>query len=343
MTVVNPLVTEPALVEALLAARRRRVQVRLITEVRENRGGGVHYRTRGFEFAAAVAPGKHFAGADADLKKHFAAIRRLAGELVYCRGPRHYAHAKLLLSDDRVLIVSSANGTPNSLGLGGSPSLEAGLCVTDAEVVTGWAMALHTLWDACPFRLRVQGHDVSLQEEHATHLTGVELASAPYSGWSYPPGHQGLRDRLMTLVLSARSRIILAALSLYDTNRIPLLHGALETAIARGVEVNVLVRPEEFTSHKYPDPSTQSLIGKGLRLFGVTGLHAKGILVDATACGIFSANVNPYSLDSSLPSAHIEAGLFESGPLRLLAPYSRLLESILGKRTHEYRSSDQAE
>lgn len=337
LTLVTPLVTEPALVEALLAARRRRVQVRLITEVRENRGDGVHYRTRGFEFDAGVAPGKHFAGTDVDLKKHFAAIRRLAGELVYCRGPRHYAHAKLLLSDDRVLMVSSANGTPNSLGRGGSPSLEAGARVMDGETVTGWGTALRSLWDACPFRLRVQGRDVSLQQESAVSLTGAELEAAPLASWSYPPGHRGLRNRLAELVQTAQRRVVLAALTFFETDKIPLLHEALEAALARNVEVMVIVRPEHFPPDRYPDPSTRRLMERGLRLSGFAGLHAKGILVDDTACGIFSANINPYSLECDLESANIEAGLFERAPLQSLAAYARFLEYLVAGRTHEYR------
>lgn len=326
LTLVNPLVTEPAIVDALLAARRRRVRVRVITELRENRGRGIRYPTRGFEHDGT-----------AELGEHFASIRRLAGELVFCRGPRHYAHAKLLLSDDRVLMVSSANGTPNSLGLGVSPAWEAGVRVTDTEIVTGWATALRALWDACPFRLRVQGLDVSLQQEDAAPLVGSELESAPGAYWSYPRGHRGLRDQLRELVRSARQRVVFAALSFYDTDRIPELHRELVAALTRGVEVIVLVRPEEFPPDKYPDPSTRHLIERGLCLYGVAELHAKGILVDDTACGIFSANVNPYSLESDLESAHIEAGLFEREPLRFLAAYARFLEGLVGGRTHEYR------
>lgn len=326
LTVVNPLVTEPALVEALLAARHRRVQVRLITELRENRGRGIRYPTRGFEHDAGV-----------ELGEHSAAIRRLAGELIFCRGPRHYAHAKLLLSDDRLLMVSSTNGTPNSLGLGVSPGLEAGVRVTDVETVTGWVAALRALWDACPFRLRVQGRDISLQQESAAPLAGSVLESARGAYWSYPPEYRGLRDRLADLVRAAQRRVLLAALSFYDTDRIPVLHGELVAALARGVAVIVLVRPEEFPPDKYPDPSTRCLIERGLRVYGVAGLHAKGILVDDTACGVFSANINPYSLESELESAHIEAGLFEKEPLRLLAPYARFLERLVEGRTHEYR------
>jgi phosphatidylserine/phosphatidylglycerophosphate/cardiolipin synthase-like enzyme len=97
LVVVNHLVTEPTFIDALLAARRRRVQVRLVTELRENRRDGVRYPTLGFEHEAS-----------AELAAHFTAVRRLAGELVSCRGLRSYAHPKLLLADDRVLLVSSA-------------------------------------------------------------------------------------------------------------------------------------------------------------------------------------------------------------------------------------------
>lgn len=327
LVVINPLVSEPAFVEALRAARQRRVQVRVITELRENRGAGVRYPTRGFEYASSNEMGTHFT-----------AIRQLAGELVTCRGLRFYAHAKLLLADDRTLLISSANGNPNSLGRGAAPSLEAGVRITESEVVTGWATALRQLWDACPFRLRAQGRDVSLQEEAGEVLAGSELENSSGAFWSYPPAHRGLRDRLAQLIKGARRRVILGAFTFFDTDKIPIMHEALQGALARGVEVTVVVRPEHFRPIEYPDPSTRRLIDDGLRLFGFTGLHAKGILVDDTACGIFSANINPFSLECDLDSANVEAGLVETAPLCHLGLYAQFLENIVSRATHHYVS-----
>lgn len=328
---INPLLTDARMVNALVAARKRRVSVKIITELRDNRGSGVKYPTRGFEAETAT-----------NLKEHFRIVRALARERVLCRGLRHYAHGKAIVVDDQQVVLSSANWTANSLGWGSQPSLEAGVSICEPPIVSAWGNALSTLWECCPFRLHSLDNDVSLQEEPSPALPIGELdrlcMDNVQMSWSYPPEHYGIRDRLVDLVRRAAQSIVFSALSFYDTDRIPILHQALEEALARGVSVTVVVRPGEFPADRYPDPSTRRLLERGLLLRGVEGLHAKGIAVDGAACGLFSANVNPFSLQSNAESAHVECGLFVNPNDPLLRAYGQFIEELNRKATHAYHS-----
>ena len=328
---INPLLTDARMIDTLVAARKRRVSVKLITELREYRRSGIEYPTRGFEAETAT-----------NLEEHFRIVRVLAQERVLCRGLRHYAHGKAVVVDDQQVILSSANWTANSLGWGSQPSLEAGVSIWDPPIVSAWGNALCRLWDSCPFRLHSLDNDVSLQEEPSPAVPIGELdrlcLDSVQMSWSYPPEHYGIRDQLVDLVRRATQSIVFSALSFYDTERIPILQQALEEALARGVSVTVVVRPGQFLADRYPDPSTRRLLERGLLLRGVEGLHAKWIAVDGTVCGLFSANVNPFSLQSNAESAHVECGLFVSPNYPLLEAYCQFIEELNRQATHAYRN-----
>ena len=51
------------------------------------------------------------------------------------------------------------------------------------------------------------------------------------------------------------------------------------------------------------------LIENGMKLHGIAGLHAKGLLVDQKEAIIYSANINRFSLTSELESHNMEMGL----------------------------------
>ncbi len=203
-----------------------------------------------------------------------------------------------------------------------------------------WAEAFAELWEACPFRQHLEGADVSVQEAPARRPNPARLTRVLGTGnaaWSLPPDHRGLRDLFVRVIRESREHVLLSALSFYETEAAPALHAVLTGALARGVAVTVLVRPENFAAGDYPDPSTLRLIDKGLRLRGVTGLHAKLLLTDGGRCGLMSANVNPFSLDSGAESANVEWGLVGDAGSAALAPVARLLEALAATPTHEYR------
>ena len=327
---INPVLTDSRMLDTLIGARKRKVRIKIITELRDNRGSGVKYPTRGFEAEHRM-----------NLQQHFKSIRALVQEGVLCRGLQHYAHGKALIVDDLQLVLSSVNWTDNSLGWGVQPSLEAGISIREPAVVTAWSRALGNLWACCPFRLHSLDGDVSLQQapSYQINTSGLERQCREnvLMSWSYPPDHYGIHDQLVHAIQSARKSVVICALSFYDTEEVPVLHDALEEALTRGVTITVIVRPEAFSLDQYPDPSTHRLLARGLRLRGVETLHAKGILVDDSLCGIFSANINPYSLQSRVESAHVECALFAYGGDSLLSRYGRFLEQLNQQATHEYR------
>ncbi len=121
------------------------------------------------------------------------------------------------------------------------------------------------------------------------------------------------------------------------TVHIPLLHHALQEALARGVTVTAVVRPEESPADRYPDPSTRSLLDRGMTLRGFERLHAKGIVVDGSRCGLFSANINPFSLQSNTESAHVECGVFTDLGSSLPQAYAQFIQEMDQQATHVYR------
>jgi len=239
------------------------------------------------------------------------------------------------------MLISSVNLTGNSLGWGPQSSFEAGLRVDASADVDAWVRAFSALWDGCPFRLHLLGEDVSLQQEGTSGIDPSRLESESSPGcqmaWSLPNVHYGIRDQLVDLCDTASHQIVFAAMSFYDTDRVPLLHSAIERALRRGVKVIVVIRPEHFKPDQYPDASTQALIDQGLELLGRSGVHAKGASADSTRIAIFSANFNPFSLQGVDASAHIECALFcRRSSSQMLNDYGKLLEWIAEHPTHRF-------
>lgn len=321
VAIINPLISDERLVKQVLAARERGVRVKIITELRENRKVGVKYPTRGFEVDD-----------DVSLNDHFTAIRRLVRGRVNCRGMRYYAHAKVIVVDDEQLILSSANGTSNSMGWGLQPSVEAGIRIKEPFVVQKIATAIGHLWELCPFRLHMLEQDISLQESAIDRRLDFPFETTNCDNfrlvWSYPPHGRALRDLLVRLIRQAREKITCAALSFYETSSVYSLHTVLLDALKRGVRVTVIVRPEHFHPDQYPDPSTKHLLENGMRLLGISTLHAKGIVIDNNACAIFSGNINPYSLESDADSAQVEIGICEFEHPQFLGAYGRWLTGL---------------
>jgi len=328
--IINPIVSDGRLVNEILAARKRGVRVKLITELRENRKTGIKYPTRGFEVEDKC-----------QLDEHFEAIRRLAISGVHCRGCRYYTHAKVIIADNNQAIISSANGNANSLGWGPQLSFEAGIKFDKQGFVSNFFAIATQLWDLCPFRMQLLENDISLQESAVDKQKNFSydtmISEQCRLVWSFPPKGKALRDSLVSLVRRAEKKITCIALSFYDTNKVQGLHIALLEALSRGVKVTVIVRREHFEDNNYPDEATKELLENGLRLLGMTGMHAKGMLVDNSYCAIFSGNFNPFSLDSDVDSANVEIGLCDFEKEGLLSSYGKLIALLEDAADFEYR------
>lgn len=305
--VASPFIDDERILKSLVRAKSRRVRVKVVTDIRNNRGRGNKYVTRGFQ-----AEPKEVMKFDA----HQSCIRELARARISCRSPIHYPHFKLIVADDRIAILSSANLTSNSLGGTATSSLEVGLAIARQEQVDLLLLLLSQIWKSCPFRLMLNENDVSIEQ----HGSGEDVASVANSFSrkgvlvnSPRESFFSLTEAIVTAVANSKSELIIAAMSFYDTSEVPRLEEAIDAALARGVQVTAIIRPEHFREAEkrgeYPDPSTKRLIESGMQLRGITGLHAKGMLIDQSEGIVFSANINPFSMINGCESNHLEIGL----------------------------------
>ncbi len=305
--VASPVIDDPRIVEALKQAKYRRVRVRVITDIRNNRGRGRLYLTQGFEVKSEEKT---------KLQAHQACLRELTHALIPCRSPTHYPHLKLVVADNQSGILSSANLTGNSLGGTSKSSLEAGLEFDDKFRIEQLSRVLSTLWNSCPFRMILSEADVSIEQRGSGEKIAEVATDAQAVGLLVnSPGEEffSLTDAIINGIGASERELTFATMSFFETNRVPRLEEALLAALSRGVLVTTLIRPEHFREAEkrgqFPDVSTKMLIESGMKLRGITGLHAKGLLVDRKEALIFSANINYYSLASELESNHVELGL----------------------------------
>jgi len=243
------------------------------------------------------------------------------------------------LADEKAVLISSANLSPNSLGGGDGYSHEAGLYIEDKMTVAGFSKLFNALWEVSTIRQHMVSGDVSITQEPSIPVNPDFLRQEVEGGLvlcaNLPPSHALLTDIITRCIQEAQKEVILVALSIYNTNDIPKLHFAIKDALQRGVHIRCIVREDYGFGDQWPDRSTLELQDEGLELTTRIGLHAKGLLVDDAFCGIFSANINPYSLDPTLPTAHMEIGLFGPADNSVMQPYADFLNGLLKERTDE--------
>ena len=321
----SPMIDDQEVTEALVAARGRRVRVKVLSEVRTRRGGSLSTIARGFLEGGAGHPGRH-----EDER------RRLALGGVRLRSPPAYCHAKAWVFDELLAFVGSANVTPNALHVGDRPSIEAGVLFRRPDAVALVREQLAMLWQGCALKQQQSEGEIFIAEDPAPVLDGSlfdrTLADGTSFSWQLPfMESHSVRQRLITNLSSAERSIKLLALSFYETNSIPGLHSALLAALRRGVDVLTVVRPPDRQhGGAFPDPDTLELIDAGMRLEGLSGLHAKGACVDGSWALAFTGNFNRYSLDGMSETDHVEFGV--SGPTSVpeIAAWARWLAGVTG-------------
>lgn len=305
--IASPFIDDHRIVEAIARAKSRHVRIKVITDIRNNRGRGKQYLTYGFEAKSKEAM---------KLEAHQACIRELSRSLISCRSPTHYPHFKLIISDKQTALFSSANLTKNSLGGNNDSSLEVGLSTERHDQIDGLLNLLSCLWDSCPFRLILNGADVSIEQRGSGEcIASIAKIVAEQGLLVNSPGEEffSLTDAIVDGINAAKCELTIASMSFFEANRVPRLEEALLKALSRNVRVTAIIRPEHFRKEEergqYPDTSTRRLIESGMDLRGIAGLHAKGLLFDQSEGLIISANINPYSLTSEVESNHMEIGV----------------------------------
>jgi len=316
LRIMSPVIDDKESVEDIIAARKRGVVVRVLTTLADRHG--IH--TKGWD-------------ASQDIGRHDESIRQLAREGVILRSPPSTPHGKFLVRNASCCLFGSANLAKGSLR---GTALEAGLMLEDAGLSASLAETFDTIWRASPFSMRHRKGAVILEEGGNNELavasgTG-EITEFATRVLASGPGCPDGKDRLVKSLRCAQHEVILVAMSLYETNQIPDLHAAILEALRCGVRIRAIVRLEHFRVEeekgRYPDSSTVELIRAGMELYGVSGLHAKGLVVDDSWVAIQSSNFNPYSLDASREVCNVEIMVCDtckSAPFSAYALWMRAL------------------
>jgi phosphatidylserine/phosphatidylglycerophosphate/cardiolipin synthase-like enzyme len=272
------------------------VSVRLFTEIADRADGGLQINTLGLD--------GQYTGEE--LARHDAIIRLLARDGVQIQSGPVFSHVKLWVADDRVAVTGSANLTTNSLGTGPSPAVELvhrfdGEFGAALSAVAAWLWAGSNLccdYDArSGFRISQRLGKAAPPPQHPAVIVGVPGSDHP------------ILDAFRAAIERAERSILLVTMSAYRWNELPEFESALIAALERGVSVTLARRSPEarFTEC----PSITAMQGLGMRVVGVPGLHAKGIVIDDAWTAILTGNLNPFSLAGSKPTNHVELAVLD--------------------------------
>jgi phosphatidylserine/phosphatidylglycerophosphate/cardiolipin synthase-like enzyme len=230
------LISDDAVIEALARAETRGVRVRLIHEPTPFGGG-----------FGTVEVAEQLQQAGVEVRP----------------GPSHFQfiHAKYLVIDDRVAIVTNQNLTYSAF----ESNREFGVVTTNRQDVATLAAIFEADWN-----------------DTATPVTGGRLIVSP----------QNARQRLLEVIGGAETSIDLYAEVIRDDEVID----ALSTAAQRGVRVRVIVNaPEDALDATVGDVLASN--GVQVRVDRALYIHAKAMVIDGAAVVIGSTNPTATSLD----------------------------------------------
>jgi len=280
---------------AMLAAARRKVFVASwllgddelvdhLVGAAERLRGGVYVISalRPRDIADAAALEDHLPESEQMVKRRFEALTRRG---VYVRA-RPGCHAKFVVVDDDVALVSSANLTTRALDETG----ENGVVVTDPPEVDRLARLFARLW-----------HDCSLEVPPGTGYRIADAARTPWRGTVPPPvtdrpgviwtcdDEHHILAAVRSLIASAREDLLLATFSVDGMRAHPdLVLDPARAAVERGVRVRMLVRARNNVAGHRAD--LVAFAEAGVEVVGDSLSHAKGVVADRRRGALFSAN-----------------------------------------------------
>ena len=186
---------------------------------------------RGLQREDADAP-----GAD-DIRAQNKRFEDMTSRGITVRGHENF-HAKFVVVDDRVALVSSANLETTALMDGKSRAVtgENGFLVSDVDEVDRLARYFTRLWQECTYQMP-PGKDHTVQERSPSPVScRVSMAGidqSPSVIWTYTD-ELGIRDAIHDIIGRARRSLILATFSLNGIVDHPdLLLAPLERTVRR--------------------------------------------------------------------------------------------------------------
>jgi phosphatidylserine/phosphatidylglycerophosphate/cardiolipin synthase-like enzyme len=231
-------------------------------------------------------------GAD-DIRAQNKRFEDMTSRGITVRGHENF-HAKFVVVDDRMALVSSANLETAALMDGKSRAVtgENGFLVSDKDEVGRLARYFTRLWHDCTYQMP-PGKDHTVQERSPSPascrvpMAGIDQSTGVI--WTYTD-ELGIRDAIHDIIGRARRSLVLATFSLNGIVDHPdLLLAPLERTVrAHRPEVRLLVRARNNHIETRRGAAALADLGVDIRADSLT--HAKAAIADDTYGALFSAN-----------------------------------------------------
>jgi phosphatidylserine/phosphatidylglycerophosphate/cardiolipin synthase-like enzyme len=250
---------------------------------------------------------------DDDLKTDLHTIKKQFSELtsrgIYVRGHEHN-HAKFLVVDDQVALVTTANFDNNSYKKNG----EVGVVVYNQEQVQNLARLFTSLWfEGCVWEIK-PGTTYTVTQRIPEK--SVVKTKSPHSYenaviWTSEPNEFFILDEIRSIIQSAARDLIIFTYSWVNMpEHSDLIVNYLADSLSRGVKIRFFVRGRGHIAKFRSDFC--KLQDMGVEIYADTRNHAKGIIADKKRGAIFSAN---YDANNGLTNG-VEVGVkFHQAPV----------------------------
>lgn len=227
--------------------------------------------------------------ADAAVRAHRKNFAGLTRHGVAVRG-RPDCHAKFLVVDDRVALLSSANLDTRGLAETG----ENGVTVADPAEVDRVARFFTRLWDSCSYEMPAGSAEYSVRERPQSRsrcrVPVPEVAALPGVIWTDGKDERLILEHLHDVIGRARRSLVLATFSLNGlVDHRELLIEPVAAALRGGeVTASLLCRGRNNVAAHRRDAA--ALADLGVQIYADSLNHAKGVIADDVHGALFSAN-----------------------------------------------------
>jgi len=246
----------------------------------------------------------------ADKRVHRKRFEDMTRRGIAVRGHEN-CHAKFIVTDDRLALVSSANLETRAFDTTG----ENGAVVTDPAETDRLGRFFARLWSSCTFEMPPgEAHTVQKRGPSPSQCHVPVPSASPGNSviWTYPGEHVILAT-LHDVIKRARRDLLLATYGLTGLTEQPgLLLGPLAQAMERrDLDVSILVRSRNNIPGHRRDAA--ALAELGVTIYADELNHAKGVIADEACGALFSANFDAkHGLNSG-----VEVGLRLDGTAAL--------------------------
>lgn len=264
-------------------------------------------------------------------------FRELTRYGIYVRGYRGL-HAKFVVVDDQVALVSSANLVTRSFTEIG----ENGVIVTDPGDVDVLARVFARLWQLSQWDMPPNAGNLGIVDKHTpkTRIPAPAPARAgtgPIWTWENADEDHHIARTVVEVADSAQSDLVIATFSIVGIafklqryrSRPDLLLEPVRRAVERGVRVRVLMRGRNFLPAAREEAA--ALADAGAEIIPDRRNHAKGVIADGQRGALFSAN---FTVPRGLTGG-VEMGMRLDGTVAL-AEAHRYFEHVMDEADMEF-------